>query len=313
MTNILPFKYSDLITLESDINSKYKNINYKNLSKNIKKNIIHIGQLKLFINELIFLSTYYKENAIVIYVGAGPGGHIPLLAQMFLKLKFILYDPRDFDIISDKQIKVKQKLFTDEIAQKIKIKYKDKDILFISDIRSMDEFNDQFKKFTSNKYDNWELNVDDNMKSQMKWCQIINPIAASLKFRVLYNKPTYKYLTGTIHLQVFNKLSIETRLFTQDYFTTTIYNQDNYEKYNLFYNNEYRNITKKYNHFKNELKKMNLKPIFDSTICCLIIQQYYELFKIKYNKQDCVNMFVKIINEINNIYHHNSYSLLFIN
>lgn len=320
----LPYKYENIVKLQPDINKVLtKDINYNSLSKKLRDNIIHIGQLKLFMNELIFILTYFKEDLTVIYVGAAPGGHIPFLASLFPSLKFILYDPRDFDINianellgnkKNKQIKVKQMLFTDTEAENIKKKYKSENILFISDIRSMGE-QDQFKKYkeAKNNFENWELNVDENMKMQKKWCQIIQPYAASLKFRVLYNKSTYNYLTGDIILQIFNKLSIESRLFTQDYYTETTYNQDEYEKYNLYYCSEFRNTKKQYQLFKVELQKHNLKPIFDTVLSCCVIEKYLIMFKKSKNlKEDSVNLFVDIIEHINELYGHSGYHHLFI-
>ena len=137
MTNLLnnlqlPYKYEDILKIQSNINNSLTSkLNYNILVKQLKKNIIHIGQLKLFMGELTFLLTYYKPTAIVVYVGAAPGGHIPFLASLFPTIKFILYDPRDFDIENankimklktNKQIIVKQKLFTNKQAEKIKKK-----------------------------------------------------------------------------------------------------------------------------------------------------------------------------------------------
>ena len=58
------------------------------------------GQRKLLLMELEFLTNFSKDGDTVLYVGAGPGDHIPFLAgQLFPKLKFILYDavPFGFD------------------------------------------------------------------------------------------------------------------------------------------------------------------------------------------------------------------------
>ena len=329
MTNLLnnlqlPYKYEDIVKIQSNINNSLTSkLNYNILVKQLKKNIIHIGQLKLFMGELTFLLTYYKPTAIVVYVGAAPGGHIPFLASLFPTIKFILYDPRDFDIENankimklktNKQIIVKQKLFTNKQAEKIKKKYNSEDILFISDIRSMND-QDQFQHYkeANNDFENWELNVDKNMKMQKKWCQIIQPFAASLKFRVLYNKPTYEYLTGNIILQIFNKLSIEARLFTQDYYTTTIYNQSEYEKYNLYYCKEFRNTNKNYEIFETELKKYNLQSIFDISLSCCILEKYYILLNDTQNiKEKSVKLFLDIVNSIHEIYGHVGYQKLFI-
>lgn len=63
---------------------------------------IHIGQRKLFLNELQFM-TKYKPN-IVVYAGAAPSMHIWRLHELFPKTKFLLVDPNEFCIIKRKGV-----------------------------------------------------------------------------------------------------------------------------------------------------------------------------------------------------------------
>ena len=54
------------------------------------KTTIHWGQRKLFLTELQFLTHFWDPNQvpepIVIYAGAAPGRHFPLLSKLFPQL-----------------------------------------------------------------------------------------------------------------------------------------------------------------------------------------------------------------------------------
>ncbi len=39
----------------------------------------HWGQLKLLLSEIEFLTPYYECNYLVVYAGAAPGVHVPIL------------------------------------------------------------------------------------------------------------------------------------------------------------------------------------------------------------------------------------------
>lgn len=66
----------------------------------IKRTSIHIGQRKLFLNELQFMIKYRPE--IVVYAGAAPSMHIWRLHELFPDTKFLLVDPNEFCIIKSK-------------------------------------------------------------------------------------------------------------------------------------------------------------------------------------------------------------------
>ena len=59
---------------------------------------VHIGQLKLFLTEMQFLTdvlSKHDEEAYIIYAGSAPGNKMGILHDMFPKVKFILVDPHD--------------------------------------------------------------------------------------------------------------------------------------------------------------------------------------------------------------------------
>jgi len=107
--------------------------NYKRLANDVKKEILpvfeyvkdikyeltympnfkefvtnlHLGQRKLFLNELQFLTKYSNlfneksdesKSEYVIYAGAAPNNHIYFLYELFPNIKFIIVDPSPFNI-----------------------------------------------------------------------------------------------------------------------------------------------------------------------------------------------------------------------
>jgi len=84
-----------LITFD-DIEERLKYSSHLNMT-----NSIHIGQRKLFISEVQFLTKCYMEDKdckFVILVGSAPGHKTHFLSTMFPSFKFILVDPQTFDL-----------------------------------------------------------------------------------------------------------------------------------------------------------------------------------------------------------------------
>lgn len=84
------------------IDSLPDNLPYMSSSGLIKPQI-HIGQRKLFLNELQFL-TYVRDKVnnhpkYCVYVGAAPGNKTHYLSQLFPNIKFILIDPNKFSLV----------------------------------------------------------------------------------------------------------------------------------------------------------------------------------------------------------------------
>jgi len=186
----------------------------KYVKKRTSKNI-HIGQRKLLMSEIYFLTKYSVLSDCVVYAGAAGGQHIPFLATLFPKLKFYLWDPGQFAINSSKSIEINRDYFTDEVA----LSYLEKKPLFICDIRSGSE---------GMKFTDFENEVHRNNQMQRRWVEIMKPKMAMLKFRVPYNTPIsneYDYLDGEICLQAWAPpFSGETRLIT-DGSSTRIYSE----------------------------------------------------------------------------------------
>ena len=139
----------------------------------------HNGQLKLFLTEVDFLDdalNYFKEEeCVLIYAGAAEGYHFPLIEKMYPKMRFIVYDPREFGYTPSKntiQKTGKEGFFTIDTAKNMdKIikkhfpdisKYK---LFFTSDIR-MKEEKDPSKD---------ELMIFNQNKEQLEWIFNMNP------------------------------------------------------------------------------------------------------------------------------------------
>ena len=172
------------------------------------------GQLKLLLNELEFYTNYGREHETVLYIGSAPGHHQDALLDLFPNWEFHLYDPRVFSakIIKKKNARIHQQYFTDEEAEKIKAKFRG--CLFLSDIRT-------------GAIEEHEEEVQINMVQQRKWCEIIKPRLAMLKFRLPWRSGKVSYFDGEIYTQPYTgPVSTETRLVTD--FKMTEYDNDEY-------------------------------------------------------------------------------------
>lgn len=176
------------------------------------KSVIHHGQRKLLLSEIEFLTNYTRYTkddrvtGFVVYVGAGPGVHIPLLTQLFPNLEFHLYDTTEFHKSLNKNPRVilHKNYFDDEEACKwSEIKHTVlKDVFLISDIRTASPGIGPGQDDSQAA----EMKVDEDMSSQMKWHHIIQPTKSMLKFRLPWPQPSAtthtKYLDGDVYLPV---------------------------------------------------------------------------------------------------------------
>src|SRR5690606_4929774 len=167
---------------------------------------LHIGQRKLFISELQFLTRYIGQADIVLYAGAAPGDHIGFLASLFPELVFILVDPNPYRIYVEDSYNVSvstistvdqlldilvmnldeasniytmQSLFTQEIAEGIANELDAMtdenriEILFISDIRTASGEGGMTTDF----------DIIWNLAQQYRWIYTMIPKASLVKFR----------------------------------------------------------------------------------------------------------------------------------
>lgn len=177
---------------------------------------LHIGQRKLFLSELEFLTIYFTQNSqvnpIVLYVGAAPSNHTYYLSQLFPNVKFILVDSMTFHLFIGKRGNSHRKkpnklivhLKTGNTPYNGNVKNMDSDIVqYITESNARifiieDIFTDELAYLlkplnclfisdirTRHKSAMYPLECDVvlNLAQQYIWVNILNPPFYMLKFR----------------------------------------------------------------------------------------------------------------------------------
>ena len=172
------------------------------------RKIIHLGQLKLLLGEIDFLTKHYKGQKLV-YIGAGPGTHIASLLDLFPGLDADLYDSTPFDsnlysytssklTSKGKLPRSKVRLFKQYFTVADCVLYRGEPTLLISDIRT---------KAT-------DSGVAYDAAFHNELLTVMLPQAGSWKFRLPFQPGTTKLPEGEIHLQAWSKCSsTECRLY----------------------------------------------------------------------------------------------------
>lgn len=278
---------------------KYSQLKHRMKYSDLKKGDdynFHFGQLKLQLSEVLFLTKYYTDNALVIYVGAAGGYHIPFLVDMFPNLTFHLWDPLPFAIKQTDRMRIFNRFFTNKDAEN----YKDmnKKILFMSDIRNP-EIRRMKKNSSEDSINKLDQIVYTDMDYQKDWVNIINPIAAYLKFRLPYNIPTYKYMTGTIYLQPYSPQSTECRLLTTDYKTMKKYDCFEFDEKMAYFNQHIRQkSTNKSHKWRKEMDKYGIVSNWDSVYAFVILSMYLRKMKNDKNRDSVPKLFNETVNFI---------------
>lgn len=206
--------------------------NYLNIEKKRNDTFInintHLGQRKLLLNEIEFLTEYGDLSGTVVYAGAATGEHIPFLVDLFPKHTFNLYDPREFcrELQGKERVKLNVQYFTDADAKK----FASLRPLFICDIRTAENISISPELF--------DEEIIENMSMQMRWTTLINASMASLKFRLPWIKHTnkYPYFDGKLVTQPWQPVhSTESRLYTEGKSMTT-YDSKKYENQGYYHN-----------------------------------------------------------------------------
>lgn len=152
---------------------------------------VHIGQRKLLISEVLFMTLHGSKSSVVVYIGAAGGQHIPALCELFPSHKFLLYDPSPFskqlmDYMRNhkSRVTVYNELFPPAPRTRSRTELEavtsgDNGFLLISDIRRKEES----AEAPTN------LDVDADMELQADICSQMNPKAAHLKCRLPYLDP----------------------------------------------------------------------------------------------------------------------------
>ena len=205
-------------------------------------NVTHLGQLKLLCSEIEFLDQFRHAPTgtddaptvgkhTVVYAGASPGVHIPLLADMFPHMKFVLIDPNPSAVPSDARIRVIEAFMTDDLSRELAAEYGE-DILFISDVRIVSGEEHETAKAQQER-------IERDMANQKRWYRALKPAAGMFKFRLPWRRnESTQYLNGTIYLPVYGKeLTHESRLMVfRNNDNEVAYDNSKYEGQMAFFN-----------------------------------------------------------------------------
>lgn len=270
---------------------------------------LHLGQLKLLISEIMFLTKKASDNDLVLYVGAAEGYHIYKLAEMFPTLTFDLWDPGKFGVDKRGNIRIFNRFFTNKIASSY-VNKSDKsksDILFISDIRSL-EIANKIGQETMNEYNKI---IDDDNNRQLKWVQIIKPKSAFLKFRPAYDSKITKYLDGEIYLQAYSPKSSETRLLTSNYSKLVDYDDAEFDEKMAYFNCKIRGDTHNLTRWKDIMDKYKIKNVWDNNIALYVLSYYLDKRKnIRLDDNKVGELFIEII-DFHKKKYHKKYDFIF--
>ncbi len=236
----------------------------------------HRGQLKLLLSEIEFLTSHYRPDATMVYAGAAPGTHLPLLIKLFPGLKIHAYDTSKFCEAMKKLHKeqksviiFKKYLTVEKAAEYAKLT----DILYCSDIRTNEKGSGPSDEDVAA---NNKLNVDIVMA--------MNPVACLLKFRCPFNTPedVSNSIKGEYLLQAWSKsLSAESRLVATQPYEVCQVSHKVYESA-MFTHNLRR--SSKYSGFaeilslKTNLKIAGIPRGFDYAYYCLVVSNYCKKF-----------------------------------
>ena len=198
-------------------------------SRDVATKVLHFGQLKLLCSEIQFLLAVGDwKGCTLIYAGASPGHHLPLLIHMFPQLRFVLVDPTRSVVQRSSRVRIIQKYMTDQLAHRLARQYGER-VLFVSDVRVAGE--------RGETDDAHQARIERDMRAQMGWHQILNPRASLLKFRLPWNRERSLYLDGTICLPIFGKrLTHESRLFVLRGAKVVEYDNRTYQRQMAYFN-----------------------------------------------------------------------------
>lgn len=144
----------------------------------------HWGQRKCLFTELHFLSEVRRrglmpgDDATLLYVGAGPGEHLPVLMDMFPNVKWILYDKTPFhpEVKHARRrgsVTFRAKFFNDSELELVRAEKRSEPLFFLCDMRLSED----------------DASVEDDMARQMAWGVRLGARAMMLKFRFPFGGP----------------------------------------------------------------------------------------------------------------------------
>lgn len=246
---------------------------------------LHIGQRKLLMSEIEFLTRHLQTEDTIIYAGAAPGTHIRTLVTMFPDIHFHLYDCLEIRMPDSGNVTIYKELLTEEV---VRSRYSDPEIqnklLLISDIRSGEDYKEQKSKEEAVKKDN---------QLQLSLVTSMYPKACLLKFRCPFETGTTTMLEGRILPQCWtHRWSAESRLEALRPYKVIEIENDKYSSA-MFSHNLARaslyDTEKNLPALKKDLQKRGCKLIYDYILEVTILESYCKRYE-----KDIVEVYKKI-------------------
>ena len=290
-----------IITKYSELTDR---VTYDEMRKSCSLVSMRNESLRLFFISLLFLSKYAEKYDRIVYAGLGNIEHIWKLSQLFPKCEFEIWDPADIILPISPNITRFREFFTDQDAEKYK-KYRKK-ILFISNIRDTK----MSGTFGGPKKETDKVVLSD-MQKQLKWCKLMKPKIALLRFRLAWEKgrknSLHKYLTGTHYLQPYNSLTTDTMLSTSDYDSTQIYDADEYDEKMAAHNLNNVCTVPDDNIWTDYIDQYGIKNRWDNIYALYIVNMYLatkKTYPTKLRKQiiQSIELFLDIVESQNDIH-----------
>ena len=225
--------------------------------QNEVKTVLHWGQRKLLLSEIEFLTKYGQLSNIVVYAGAAPGTHLNILAELFKDKKFVCVDPAPFNIRPTSQFDLRRQLFEDKTAEE----FKGKNVLFISDIRAAD--------WQREDHEAHETQVQDDMKAQMRWHNIMEPAKSMLKFRLPWDAGLTEYLDGEIFLPVWGPITTTEARLIPSGMAAKKYDNTQYEEQMFYFN-----TTQRVGRYRHEYAGEGIDHCYDCMAECRVLEDY---------------------------------------
>eukprot|EP01063_Lacrimia_lanifica_P002879 TRINITY_DN11562_c1_g1_i1.p1 TRINITY_DN11562_c1_g1~~TRINITY_DN11562_c1_g1_i1.p1 ORF type:complete len:551 (+),score=263.63 TRINITY_DN11562_c1_g1_i1:60-1712(+) len=175
------------------------------------KTTLHWNDRKLLMYETEFLTQHVPAGAkgvVVVYLGAAPGAHLPMLSKLFPQVDFILVDKVPPMCKESKRIRVVQAVPNEELMRDLHQKFCSRAaaVLVISNTKAS-------RGFDAENPDADPFSAED-LQKQLDYVAALPSVAAALlKLRLPYTSGTTEFAKGAVVLPVWGgQTSTETRL-----------------------------------------------------------------------------------------------------
>jgi len=264
--------------------------------ENHKKSIVVWKSRRLLLSYIQFLVFNLTEinNISVFIITSGECYHINIIIEMFPKINFIIlhFGKKKHQITKTKsiyQISDFEKLVEWKNINNIKC-------YLISD------YTIKGKGYLQEEKGNKEA-----LLQQQKWLFQLNPVAASLLFRLPYPSKTttsFSYLSGTcFFIPYSNKFSTETRLEPykeNDVFIINNWDLREYEEmmfhHNLITRQQYRYYNILFKNLEENINSKELDNYFDSTLEVFILYSWFQFLNL--SKKNIEQQLTKLVDKI---------------